>query len=81
MYEKWIIRAGDKGNYEKLFDLMVQEQLLLTFTNEVKGTICDKKPSTVLESAKIADKYFESRVHGGCKPKLKGNLPVHQVKR
>ncbi|CAN2390101.1 K02A2.6-like [Pristimantis euphronides] len=83
-FQRWT-RGMSVTTYEGLEDLMVRDQLLHVCPEEVRQYILDHEPKDGAETAKLADRYVDSRVRKptiaiarGGKPPVNAPLPVHQ---
>ena len=60
-FKRWLQSLGTYDDIERLRQIMLMEQFLLTVSTELKIWLVDQKPKTVDEMARLADQYVALR--------------------
>ncbi|KAK7091113.1 hypothetical protein V1264_008842 [Littorina saxatilis] len=61
MLDQWIAMSQCAGDYDRLYDLILREQLMSNFRGELFQYVSDKKPDTAKEAAMLAFTHLESK--------------------
>ena len=61
MVKRWVTLAGKQESYADLRDLMVQEQLLDSVTDDLALFVRERAPKSAAEAAEIAEHFVEAR--------------------
>jgi transposase InsO family protein len=61
LLKRWVCLAGKKEEFKDLCDLIVQEQLLSSVTDDLALFIRERSPKTATEAAECAQRFVEAR--------------------
>ncbi|XP_070173431.1 uncharacterized protein [Littorina saxatilis] len=61
LLDQWIAMSQCAGDYDRLYDLILREQLMSNFRGELFQYVSDKKPATAKEAAVLAFTHLESK--------------------